>query len=190
MLLPVLRSETQARLLAALLLHPDREASIADLAREIDADPGNLHSDVQRLLASGLLTDRRVGRTRLIRAANGPLTRPMTDLLLVAYGPKSVLEEAFVGVPGVDRALIVGSWAARYQGEPGLLPHDIDVVVIGEPNRDDVTDKAAEAARILGRDVQVVFRTPRAWQDASDGFTKSAQERPTVELDLTAGSSK
>ena len=31
-LAPILRSETQARLLAALLLRPDREASIAELA--------------------------------------------------------------------------------------------------------------------------------------------------------------
>lgn len=187
MLLPMLRSETQARLLAALLLRPDREASIAELAREIGADPGNLHSDVQRLLTAGLLADRRVGRARLLRAAPGPLTRPLTDLLLVAYGPKSVLEDALVGAPGVERALIVGSWAARYDGEPGPPPHDIDLVVIGTPDRDEVTDRVTDAARSLGQEVQVIFRSPDAWQEASDAFTRSAQERPVVELDLTSG---
>jgi DNA-binding transcriptional ArsR family regulator len=186
MLLPILRSETQARLLAALLLHPEREASIADLAREVGADPGNLHSDVQRLLAAGLLTDRRVGRARLVRAAPGPLTGPLTDLLLVAYGPKTVLEETLAGQPGVERALIVGSWAARYHGEPGTPPHDVDVVVIGAPDRDELTEKVAETSRVLGRDVHVVFRTPQAWDEPSDAFTRSARERPSVELDLAS----
>lgn len=61
MLAAVLRSETQARLLAALLLQPDREASIADLAREVGADPGNLHAEVERLVGAGILVDHRIG---------------------------------------------------------------------------------------------------------------------------------
>jgi len=73
LLAPVLRSETQARLLAAVLLHPDREASIADLARETGSDPGNLHAEVERLVQAGILADRRAGRTRLLRAGNSAL---------------------------------------------------------------------------------------------------------------------
>jgi DNA-binding transcriptional ArsR family regulator len=184
-LLPVLRSETQARLLAALLLQPTREASIAELAREIGADPGNLHADVQRLVEAGVLADRRVGRTRLLRAdAGSPLVRPLTDLLLVAYGPKPLLEEALTGEPGIESALIVGSWAARYHGEPGPPPGDVDLVVIGEPDRDAVIEKVDEASRLLGREVQVVFRSPGSWEAAPDAFTRSVRERPTVELDL------
>jgi predicted transcriptional regulator len=87
-LAPILRSETQARLLAALLLQPEREASIADIARETGADPGNLHAEVERLVQSGILADRRVGRTRLLRASHSPLNRPLADLLVMGYGPK------------------------------------------------------------------------------------------------------
>jgi len=77
----------QARLLAALLLQPDREASIADLAREIGDDPGNLHSDVTRLLAAGLLADRRVGRTRLLRATadDNPRARRQDERPIMVY---------------------------------------------------------------------------------------------------------
>jgi hypothetical protein len=32
--------------------------------------------------------------------------------------------------------------------------------------------------------VQVVFRSPESWTAAADAFTRSAQERPVVELDL------
>jgi DNA-binding transcriptional ArsR family regulator len=177
-LAPVLRSETQARLLAALLLQPGREASIADVARETGSDPGNLHAEVERLVRAGILADRRVGRTRLLRAGDSPLIRPLADLLVLGYGPKIAA--------GVARAFIGGSWAARYSGQPGPFPHDIDVIVIGNPDRDDTTDAITEALRRIGHDAQVIFRSAAAWREANDAFTRTAQAGPLIELDLQA----
>lgn len=181
-LAPVLRSETQARLLAAVLLQPEREASIADLARETGSDPGNLHSEVERLVHAGILADRRVGRTRLLRAGDSALVGPLSNLLMLGYGPKIALEDALTGVPGVEHAYIAGSWAARYHGRPGAFPHDVDVIVIGRPDRDDVTEAVIEALRGIGHDGQVVFRSPSAWRDAKDAFTRTAKDSPLVEL--------
>lgn len=183
-LAPVLRSETQARLLAALLLDPAREASIADLARATGSDPGNLHAEVERLVGAGILSDRRVGRTRLLRAGSSPLVGPLAGLLLLGYGPKTLVEDALSGVPGIGKAFIGGSWAARYAGQPGPFPNDIDVIVVGGPSRDDVTEAVADALRSGGHDSQVVFRSTEAWLEAADAFTRTAQNGPLVELDL------
>jgi hypothetical protein len=183
-LAPVLRSETQARLLAALLLQPEREASIAELARETGADSGNLHSEVERLVTAGLLTDRRVGRTRLLQASDSPLNRPLADLLALGYGPKPALERALRHRHGIEHAYIGGSWAARYLGNNGPFPHDIDVIVVGAPDRDDVTDAVIDSLSSIGHDAQVIFRTAAAWRDARDTFTRTAKAGPLVELDL------
>jgi hypothetical protein len=184
-LAPILRSETQARLLAALLLQPDREASIAELAREIGSDPGNLHDEVERLVNAGILADRRVGRSRLLRAADSPLARPLAELLLLGYGPKQSAEAALHGIDGIESAYIAGSWAARYLGHNGEFPHDIDVVVVGSPNRDDVTEALVDAMRHIGQDVQVVFRSPMSWRHGRDAFTRTVKEGPLVELETT-----
>ena len=183
-LAPILRSETQARLLAALLLQPGREASIAELARETGSDAGNLHAEVERLVRAGILADRRVGRARLLRASDSSLVRPLADLLVLGYGPKSSLERVLRGVPGVKDAYIGGSWAARYHGENGQFPHDIDVIVVGSPNRDEVTDAVADTLSAIGHDAQVIFRTPSAWRAAADAFTRTAKAGPLVKLDL------
>jgi hypothetical protein len=183
-LAPVLRSETQARLLAALLLQPDREASIADLARETGADSGNLHAEVERLVAAGVLADRRVGRTRLLRAGDSPLNRSLADLLKLGYGPKAALESALGRVAGIKHAFIGGSWAARYEGGNGPFPHDIDVIVVGAPSRDDVTDLVVDTLAAMGHDAQVIFRTPTAWNAASDAFTRTVKAAPLVELTI------
>lgn len=184
MLAPILRSETQARLLAAVLLQPDREASIADLARETGSDPGNLHAEVQRLVQAGIFTDRRVGRARLLRAGDSPLIGPLANLLLLGYGPKRALERALTDIPGIKQAFIGGSWAARYQGQAGTFPHDVDVIVVGTPNRDDVTEAVMEALRAVGHDGQVVFRSAEAWRDAKDAFTRTAKAGPIVQLTI------
>jgi hypothetical protein len=185
-LAPVLRSETQARLLAAVLLHPDREASIADLARETGSDPGNLHAEVERLVQAGILTDRRAGRTRLLRAGTSALIGPLANLLLLGYGPKTVVETALSGIPGIEQAFIGGSWAARYEGQPGAFPNDVDVIVVGKPDRDDVTEAVVEALRTAGHDGQVIFRSPSAWRDPKDAFTRTTKQRPLVELTIGA----
>jgi len=183
-LAPVLRSETQARLLAAVLLQPDREASIAELARETGSDPGNLHSEVERLVQAGILADRRVGRTRLLRAGDSALVGPLADLLLLGYGPKTAVEDALTDIPDIEQAFIGGSWAARYHGQAGAFPHDVDVIVVGKPNRDDVTEAVIEALRAVGHDGQVIFRSPTAWREAKDTFTRTAKDSPLVELTI------
>jgi DNA-binding transcriptional ArsR family regulator len=183
-LAPVLRSETQARLLAAVLLAPDREASIADLARETGSDPGNLHSEVERLVQAGILADRRVGRTRLLRAGDSALVGPLADLLLLGYGPKTAVEDALTDIPDIEQAFIGGSWAARYHGQAGAFPHDVDVIVVGKPNRDDVTEAVIEALHAVGHDGQVIFRSPTAWREAKDTFTRTAKDSPLVELTI------
>jgi hypothetical protein len=73
---------------------------------------------------------RNVGRARLV-SSNGEsrLARPLTDLLAVTYGPLTVVDEEFGGLDEVDLVLIYGSWAARYRGEPGPPPQEVDVLV-------------------------------------------------------------
>jgi DNA-binding transcriptional ArsR family regulator len=185
-LAPILRSETQARLLAALLLQPAREASIADLAREIGSDAGNLHGEVERLVQAGILADRRVGRTRLLRAADSELIAPLASLLLLGYGPKPALEQALHGLDGIDHAYIGGSWAARYTGQPGHFPRDVDVIIVGAPDRDDAIDAVVNALSRIGHDGQVIFRSRSAWREEGDAFTRTAKSGPLVELNLSA----
>jgi hypothetical protein len=185
-LLPLLRSRVQGDLLALLYLRPDREYSLTEAAARIGASVKAVHQEASRLVEAGLLVDRRVGNVRLVRAAvDTPLTRPLTDLLAVTYGPLPVLTDALAVVPGVERAFIYGSWAARYQGEPGPVPDDVDVLVIGTADADDLDAVAQQAQRRLGRPVNIRRVRPARWQRSDgDPFLQSVRERPLVELQL------
>lgn len=43
--------------------------------------------------------------------------------------------EELAGLGGIRSAYLFGSWAARYAGEEGRPPADVDLLVIGEPGR-------------------------------------------------------
>ncbi len=77
---------------------------------------------MERLVQAGILADRRVGRTRLLHAGASALIGPLANLLLLGYGPKTAVEEALTGIPGIKQAFVVGSWAARYHGQAGTFP--------------------------------------------------------------------
>ena len=186
-LLPLLRSQIQGDLLALLYLHPDREYSLTEAAALIGASVKTVHTEASRLVTAGLLRDSRRGNVRLIRAgADTPLTRPLTDLLAVTYGPLPVMTDLLADVDGVDRAYIYGSWAARHQGEPGPVPEDVDVLVVGSADRDALDEIARAAQQRLGRPVTIRRLRARAWAAAepTDSFVASVRQRPLVELNL------
>ncbi len=70
-LLPIFRSRLQADILAALLLRPDRELSLTDLATRLHAPLSTVHVEVQRLAYAGLLMRREAGRSVRQRPGTG-----------------------------------------------------------------------------------------------------------------------
>lgn len=181
-LLPIFRSALQARVLLRVLT-ADAGMTAADLARALDAPEPSVTREVRRLLRSGFLRGERVGRAVLLHPAEGnPATAPLRQLLIVTFGPSQLLEAALAGIDGVDEAAIYGSWAARYHGEPGHVPGDIDVMVVGNPNRMRVDDAIDSVERAVGREVNVTYVSPSRWNDETDPFIATVRSRPLVRL--------
>lgn len=181
-LLAVFRSQLQGELLARVLLSPG-QLSISDLARVLEAPIPTVAREVTRLEVAGLLTTSRIGRARLVsgNAAN-PALGPLRDLVMIAFGPRQIIADEFGQLDGVEELVIFGSWAARYQGEVGPPPGDVDVLVVGRPDRDDVYDAANRAQKRLGREVNPVLVSAQRWQEAGEPFLQELQRRPMVVL--------
>jgi DNA-binding transcriptional ArsR family regulator len=184
-LLPILRSQVAGDLLALLYLHPEAEYSLTEAASAIGANLPSVHYEVSKLEEGGLIVTRKRGNLRLIRAVNDSLlSRPLTDLLAVTYGPLPVLTDLIAGVEGIAEAYIYGSWAARYRGEPGPVPADVDVLVVGTPDLDDLDEVAEKAQQTLRRPVNVRRIRPETWSasDPTDPFIRSVKSRPLVAI--------
>lgn len=187
-LAPLLRSDAQGELLALLLLYPESEYTLTEIARRIGVSLPTVHAEVTRLVASGLVTDRRVGQARLVRAVTGHvLFRPLAELLELTYGPVAVMPDVLAGVDGVREVYLYGSWAARRVGEPGDPPRDLDVLVVGSAARDVLLEVGEQASRRLHREVNVTRIPPKVWDAGEDPFVRTLKSRPLVPVPLREG---
>ncbi len=186
-LLPIFRSRAQADLLAWLYLHPGQRFTLTDLAQRVDTSVPTVHREAKRLVEARLVTEDVQGRNRLLGAnLSHPAASPLGRLLEVTFGPRHVVAEEFSGIPGAERVLIFGSWAARYAGESGHAPNDIDVMVIGDDvDRGDLYDASDRAQQRLGLPVNPVMRTPSQWEDAGDRLSRQVREQPVVDVTAT-----
>jgi hypothetical protein len=112
------------------------------------------------------------------------LYRPLVELLELTYGPAAVLPDVLGALPGVREAFIYGSWAARWLGEPGGAPRDVDVLIVGVTSRSALAVAAAAAGRRLHREVNITRVRPQAWDDGQDVFVRTVKSRPLVSLPL------
>lgn len=183
-LLPILRSQQQGEILALLLGDPDLELSLTDIAARTGVPHPSVYREIQRAEQAGVVTTRKIGSTRLVRANTAsPYYAGLAQVLTRAFGVPAVLAEALRPVRGIIAAYIYGSWAARHEGQAGQRPvADIDVLILGEPDRDQLYAALSAAEERLGRPVQATIRDP-AWLDSGTGaFHDTVTSRPLLEL--------
>jgi hypothetical protein len=183
-LLPVFRSRLQGELLALLLVDAAVEWTVDDLAERTGHPYQTVANEVRRLQAADLVVSRSIGRTKLLHAnAENPYFGPLAQLALMAFGPPLVIAEEFGSLDGIEQSFIFGSWAARYAGQSGPAPHDVDVLLVGVPDRDAAYEAARRAEQRLGREVNVVIRNPRDWESGSDGFTQQLRSSALLKIE-------
>jgi len=107
---PVVRSDLQARLLAALLDGRRAPWTVSELAAEIDRPPSSVNRGVLRLTRAGILGSEWRGGARFV-APDGewPCLAELRRLVVGTAGVPAVLRAALRGIPGAVHA----AWAAR-----------------------------------------------------------------------------
>jgi catechol 2,3-dioxygenase-like lactoylglutathione lyase family enzyme len=100
-LMPIFRSQHQASLLAWLLLHPQHEYTLTELARRLDVPLTTLQREAQRLASST------VGRVALKLDNMGIVVEDLTA---------AVDFFSALGLELEGRAMVEGEWAGRVTG--------------------------------------------------------------------------
>jgi DNA-binding Lrp family transcriptional regulator len=184
-LLPIFRSDVQGRLLAYLYEAPTREWTLTELSERIEAHVATIHREVSRLEAAGILRTRRIGRSRLVTTNPGwSAAKELAALVLKVFGPVRVLSKILSPIPGVEKAFIHGSWAERFLGTKGPPPNDLDVLVLGNADPDDIDRAMRQARNQVAIDVNILVRSNEAWLRAEDGFIKMVRTSPIVEIPM------
>ena len=168
-------------MLAYVLMSPTLERSAGDIARTMNASLSTVSRELDPLARAGVLNARRIGRGRLVSVnQDSPLVSPLTELVVQLFGPRLVIQDEFAEVDGIDETWIFGSWAARYSGVEGRPPADIDVLVVGRPDRSAMYEAARRSEARLGPPVNTTVRSGEKWRDEPDSFVEQLRTGPLV----------
>lgn len=189
MMFPIFRSANQAAILGCLFTEHDREWSGPELVDAADVSQQTVSRELRSLEDAGLIVRRRVGNTVLARADDSAAVFPeLVALMHKTYGPLPLLDEALSAVRGVDEAHVFGSWAARFLGQPGSFPRDVDVLVVGDDvDADAVWDACARVERIVGMPVNPTILSRSEWDDPDpSGFVAEIRDAARVPVGRSA----
>jgi hypothetical protein len=187
--MPIFRTEAQARILGWLLLDTTREQPIATLTDIAGVTQPSVLREVNQLVAAGLLVERRAGNTRLVRANDeSPYFEPLVSILTRSFGPVDIVPSELRAIDGINEAHIVGSWARRFHGQAGPPPADLDVVVVGHPDRRAVRRAASSLERRLQLPVQITVVGDHEWSAAESAFLRQVQSEGIVTVLPEGGS--
>lgn len=173
------------RILALLFAGGDEELSIGAVAHGAGVAQATASREVARLAVHGLVVVRSVGRTRLVSANwSLPWAPALRSILTQTVGVLADLADALSGLDGIEAAFVYGSWAARYNGEPGPYPHDVDLLVVGHPDYAKLRAACALVERELRVEVNPIVIQPDTWEGSTDPFVVELRSRPLVDVPI------
>ncbi len=159
-ILPLFRSEMQVRLLALLLLQPERSWTLQELAQTLDAAASSVHRELGRGEAAGIIRRDATARPHRFRAAiDDSLHEPLATLLRRSVGVEEQLRGALER-PDVLVAVIYGSWA----GETRRPNSDIDVLVVGDADLRELRRRVRMIGKTAGRTIDLTVVTADEFQ--------------------------
>lgn len=181
-LVPLFRSEQQLHILAVLFADAADELSLGDLAQRAGVAQATASREVARLAEHGLVVARSLGRNTLVSANwTLPWAKDLRAILVQTVGVLGRLGDALAGIVGIEHAFVFGSWAARYTGEPGPPPRDVDVLVVGDVSLRSVRRALGELEHELSIEVNPVVIDSDRWSARKpEPFVTQLKSQPLV----------
>lgn len=141
-------------------LAPDQEFYLRELVRATGMAPRTIQRELDRLVAAGILAERRHGNRRYLRAGIGhPLYAPLRDIVMKTAGIVPLLRST-LGQDGVELAFVFGSVATGTADAQS----DIDLFVIATVGLREVVRRLSPAQHQFGREISPVVWSPEEFR--------------------------
>jgi len=176
------RSKIRQRILALVMDAPERRMHLRGIARAVGTSAGTAARELSRLEEAGLVRRTREGNQVYFEARpEQPLFAQVRDIVRQVAGAPVILRRHLDGLKGVERAVIFGSYA-----HGALQPDsDVDLLIVGDPDRDALTDRLEMASLEIDRPVNEVVMSQDEYdrrQTRRDRLIESIESKPTIDV--------
>lgn len=185
----ILLTPRQQKMLAPLLLHPERSYRLSELLALSGAGRGASQKHIENFVRAGLLCEERRGNQRCLQInQNFPLYEDLRSICLKSFGLADGIRLALG--PMADRiteAFIFGSVASQKD----RADSDIDLMVIGSIALMPLMDAIAPLEKRLGRSIHVNLHDDVTWKKlrVSDPVIRGIIRSPMIRILLDAKTS-
>ncbi len=181
MLTDILFGTYRKKVLSLLLLHPNTDYHVRELARLTHTAAGTLHKELARLAAAGLLLRKQQGnQVRYQANQQCPVFPELAGLLRKTTGAAEILTTALTPLQPT-LALIFGSVASGTE----TAGSDVDVLVIAGVGFADVVRATHPAQAGLGREINPVVYNAEEFRrrvQEQDSFVQDLLTKPKIFL--------
>lgn len=183
-------SAVRREVLASFFARPGVVTHPRELARRLSRPPQVVARELRRLEGAGILRSETIGRARRYRVDDGsPIASEIRSLVVKTIGIEARLRDALAEVAGIDEAFLFGSYARGTD----RATSDLDVLVIGDVDRQELSERLIDLEQDLERDVNVTAYAPAEFDDLrgrDDPFIADLLAHPRIRLlppDVHAG---
>ena len=157
MITHLISSELTRKLLTHYFTHPEEKYYGRELAGLLGLDPGNLSKELKLFEKEGLFQIEQKGRVKFyLLNPQYPLYNELKQIIFKTEGVEGSLRNLVNQFPGIKFAFIYGSYAKGEEKERS----DIDLMVVGSPERKQLTFEIRKLEDKLQREINFNLYTP------------------------------
>lgn len=174
-------NQYRRKVLALLMLNPQRWLHLRELARLTGASPGTLKKELDALTAVGLLKLQKVGnQTQFSANTEHPVFPELSALVRKTTGLRDVLALALAPLASqIEVAFVFGSMAKATEGPQS----DVDLLLIGNATFGQVANAVYDAQLVLARDINPKLMSRVEWSEkknAQNVFIQELMDKPKI----------
>ena len=153
-------SKLRAKVLGWFFTHVDERYFVRQLESLLAEDPTNLSRELARLENVRVLVSEMEGRQKYFKVnKSSPFYNEMKGLILKTVGVAGTVKTAIERVPEIRYAFIHGSFAKNQENPQS----DVDLIIIGKTDLDEIEDAISKVERKLGRAVYTTCYSLKEW---------------------------
>ena len=176
-----LRSKISQKVLNYYMLQQGAEIYVSDLAPILHLDSGNLTRKLLEFEKEGVLKSCWQGKQRYYSLnTNFPLINEYRTIILKTVGFEQILKTALKEVPGIEHAVIFGSYAQDQMDSHS----DIDLLVVGNHGTIELQKAIAQVQKKIQREINVISMSPKEYnvKKKGDPLIKSIEAKKRIRL--------
>lgn len=167
-------TKNRAELLKLFFTNPDNSFYMQEIGRILDKKPGTFQRTLNNLVSEGILESEFKANARYFKVnKNYPLFKELKNIVFKTVGVKASIEAIIKELANIKLAFIYGSYAKAKEN----YLSDIDLIILGTPNEDQLVKKLDKLEEKLQREINYKLYSP------SD-FKKNIRERDSFVLEI------